>query len=241
MTALQGRWSVCPVFFSHPNKTTELCARFACCKMLIHGSYWAVKETVWMEKITWLMKTIAGKYFLFSQEQILANSCMFDHNYIILDENGQFSWEDEMSSYTVSKRWHIVMCKYCVSAGMLRPGGYLMQAVSLGVRLCNVSLAYWHFDALLLTASFAAIRPVSEFFKDFSLPGAFGETRHNPCKSFVAWTEARRGKLHLFSEASSSCIQRFCLITCSRAISPDPHSSQSPDIMGRWTVALRGP
>lgn len=40
--------------------------------------------------------SVAGKYFLLSQEQIVANCCMFDHNYILLDENIQFSWEDEI-------------------------------------------------------------------------------------------------------------------------------------------------
>lgn len=57
--------------------------------------------------------SVAEKYFLLSQEQIVANCCMFDHNYILLDENIQFSWEDEifsMRSYIpASRRWHMVV------------------------------------------------------------------------------------------------------------------------------------
>lgn len=56
---------------------------------------------------------VAGKYLLLSQEEIVANYCMFDHNYILLDENVQFSWEDEiflMRSYIpASKQRHIVI------------------------------------------------------------------------------------------------------------------------------------
>lgn len=52
--------------------------------------------------------SVTGKYFLISQEQIVANYCMFDLNYILLDENVQFSWEGEiflMRSYIpASKR-----------------------------------------------------------------------------------------------------------------------------------------
>lgn len=40
--------------------------------------------------------SIAGKYFLLSQEQIVANYCVFYHNYILLDEIVWFSWEDEI-------------------------------------------------------------------------------------------------------------------------------------------------
>lgn len=51
--------------------------------------------------------SVAGKYFLLSQEQIAAHCSMFDHNYILLDENIQFSWEDEiflMRSYIPASR-----------------------------------------------------------------------------------------------------------------------------------------
>lgn len=52
--------------------------------------------------------SVAGKYFLLSQEHRVANYCMFDHNCILLDENVQFSWEDDiflMRSYkSASKR-----------------------------------------------------------------------------------------------------------------------------------------
>lgn len=51
--------------------------------------------------------SVAGKYFLLSQEHILAKYCIFDHNYSLLDENFQFFWEEIslMRSYTpASKR-----------------------------------------------------------------------------------------------------------------------------------------
>lgn len=83
---------------------------------------------------------------------------------------------------------------------VLRPGGHCIQAISPWVRLYNVRLAYWHFVALFLIASFAAIRrPGSGWLMSlkssaFQVPLVRWE---NLCKSWVAgwcaaWIEARQ-------------------------------------------------
>lgn len=41
--------------------------------------------------------SVAAKFFLLTPEQIVGNYCMFHHNYILLDENIELSWEDEIS------------------------------------------------------------------------------------------------------------------------------------------------
>lgn len=79
---------------------------------------------------------------------------------------------------------------------MLRPGGYLIQAISLWVRLDNVRLAYWHLVALFLIASICCHQKawiwLVNVFKELSMPGAFSEIRDNPCKSWIAWWYAAR-------------------------------------------------
>lgn len=106
--------------------------------------------------------SVAGKYFLLSQEQIAAHCSMFDHNYILLDENIQFSWEDEiflMRSYIPASRgWHMVVVQWmlCVCQDVKARRLFWFKQFPCGWNH-SVRLAYWHFVALFVIASFAAI------------------------------------------------------------------------------------
>lgn len=78
--------------------------------------------------------SVAGKYFLLSQEQTLANDGMFGHNYSLFDENFQFFQEEIslMRSCTqpamTCGKWR---CKYCVSASTIRPRDRLIPMISV--------------------------------------------------------------------------------------------------------------